>query len=153
MKDNQFCVKLKLIENYLFQIDFGEFGNLLTDEPAPMGGGEGPDPASLLAAAVVNCLSASLMFAFRKYKDDAGELTATVTGTFGRVGKYQRVTQLNVQMQLGAARADLPNLDKVVSQFENFCTVTESVRNGVPVTIAIVDSKGVTVHESTAAPE
>lgn len=153
MKENQFSVKLKLIENYLFQIDFGEFGNLLTDEPAPMGGGEGPDPASLLAAAVVNCLSASLMFAFRKYKDDAGELTATVTGTVDRVGKFQRITQLNVQMQLGAASADLPNLDKVVSQFENFCTVTESVRSGVPVSIEILDSEGVKVHENDAAPE
>jgi hypothetical protein len=44
MDDSQFTISLKRIENFLFQIDFGAFGNVLTDEPEPLGGGEGPNP-------------------------------------------------------------------------------------------------------------
>ena len=72
MDDSQFTLSLKRIENFLFQIDFGAFGNVLTDEPEPLGGGEGPNPSAMLAAAVANCLSASLLFALRKHKEDPG---------------------------------------------------------------------------------
>lgn len=150
MEEKTFSVKLQLLENYLFQIDFGEFGNVLADEPEPIGGGEGPSPTALLAASVANCLSASLLFALRKYKQDPGDISATVTGTIARVEKYQRVTKLSVQIHLAVAREALADLDKAVSQFEHFCTVTESVRHGIPVEVEILDNAGVSVHRSAA---
>lgn len=64
-----FSVKLELLENYIFKVDFGDFGDILTDEPAPLGNGEGPNPSRLIAAGVANCLCASLLFALRKFKD------------------------------------------------------------------------------------
>ena len=66
MSENQFTLSIKRVENYLFQLDFGEFGNILADEPEPLGGGEGPSPSAMLAASVANCLSASLIFALSK---------------------------------------------------------------------------------------
>jgi uncharacterized OsmC-like protein len=148
MDDSQFTISLKRIENFLFQIDFGAFGNVLTDEPEPLGGGEGPNPSAMLAAAVANCLSASLLFALRKHKDDPGELTATVTGKVERVDRFRRVTGFDVQIRLGVPQESLPGLEKAVAVFENFCTVTQSVRHGVPVTVEIVDSTGASVHRS-----
>jgi uncharacterized OsmC-like protein len=148
MDDSQFTISLKRIENFLFQIDFGAFGNVLTDEPEPLGGGEGPNPSAMLAAAVANCLSASLLFALRKHKDDPGELTATVTGKVERVERFRRVTGFDVQIRLGVPQESLPGLEKAVAVFENFCTVTQSVRHGVPVTVEIVDSTGASVHRS-----
>lgn len=150
MEEKTFSVKLQLLENYLFQIDFGEFGNILADEPEPIGDGEGPSPTGLLAASVANCLSASLLFALRKYKQDPGDISATVTGTIARVEKYQRVTKLSVQIHLAVAGESLADLDKAVSQFENFCTVTESVRHGIPVDVEIFDNAGISVHRSAA---
>ena len=148
MDDSQFTISLKRIENFLFQIDFGAFGNVLTDEPEPLGGGEGPNPSAMLAAAVANCLSASLLFALRKHKDDPGELSATVTGKVERVDRFRRVTGFDVQIRLGVPQESLPGLEKAVAVFENFCTVTQSVRHGVPVTVEIVDSTGASVHRS-----
>lgn len=148
MDDSQFTISLKRIENFLFQIDFGAFGNVLTDEPEPLGGGEGPNPSAMLAAAVANCLSASLLFALRKHKEDPGELTATVTGKVERVERFRRVTGFDVQIRLGVPQDALPGLEKAVAVFENFCTVTQSVRHGVPVTVEIVDSTGASVHRS-----
>jgi organic hydroperoxide reductase OsmC/OhrA len=140
--EKTFSVSMKLLEKYLFEVDFGEFGNIMTDEPPPLGDGEGPNPSAMLAAAVANCMSASLLFALRKYQDDPGELRATVTGTVERVEKYLRVTAMHVEIHLGKNASLLPALPKVMSQFENFCVVTQSVRHGVPVTVDVVDAAG-----------
>lgn len=148
MSNATFTVNLKLLENYLFQIDFGEFGSLLSDEPEPLGGGEGPSPAGLLAASVANCLSASLLYALRRHKEDPGELTATITGRFGRVEKFLRVTHFDVQIRLGTNKDALPSLEGAVAQFENYCTVTQSVRRGIEVDIEIIDNAGALVHRS-----
>ena len=32
-------------------------------------------------------------------------------------------------------------------QFEDFCTVTESIRHGIPVKVRVFDSEGKVVHE------
>jgi uncharacterized OsmC-like protein len=62
-------VRLTQAQDYQFDVDFGTPGPLLrADEPAPLGQGTGPSPEQLLAAAVGNCLSASLLFALRKFK-------------------------------------------------------------------------------------
>ncbi len=58
-----FSVQLRLLDGYKFEIDFGDAGHLFSDEPPPLGEGEGPNPSRLLAAAVANCLAASLLFA------------------------------------------------------------------------------------------
>jgi organic hydroperoxide reductase OsmC/OhrA len=142
MSGKNFTVSMKLLENYLFEIDFGEYGNIMTDEPPPLGSGEGPNPSAMLAASVANCMCASLLFALRKYKDDPGELSATVTGRVERVEKHLRVTRLDVELHLGAAAAELESLQKAVAQFEDFCVVTQSVRHGIEVNVAVTDSEG-----------
>lgn len=140
--DNSFEVRLRLLENYLFEIDFGDFGKILTDEPEPLGDGEGPNPARLLAASVANCLSASLLFAVRKFKGDPGEVSATVTAHTDRVEGRWRIVKMNVEIQLNAEAASLPHLDRALDQFENFCVVTQSVRSGIPVDVSVKDGTG-----------
>jgi uncharacterized OsmC-like protein len=137
-----FNVSLELIENYRFEVDFGDFGQLLTDEPTPLGESEGPNPGRLLAASVANCLAASLLFAVRKYKEDPGKVRAEVQGTMERVDGRQRITHMQVRLQLGNAAANIPHIERVLAQFENFCVVTQSVRSGIAVGVEVVDSEG-----------
>jgi uncharacterized OsmC-like protein len=67
-------------EKYRFLVDFGaDIATMMADEAAPLGDGAGPSPAQLLAAAVANCLSASLLFALGKFREDPGRLTTTAT--------------------------------------------------------------------------
>lgn len=147
-----FSVSMELLENYLFQIDFGEFGNLMSDEPAPLGGGEGPNPARLLAAAVGNCLAASLMFAIRKFKEDPGIVKANVVGNLSRVDGRFRIESLKVQVELGNSAEAIPHLQRALAQFEDFCIVTQSVRQGIRVDVEVIDSLGV-VQKAGSAPE
>jgi uncharacterized OsmC-like protein len=72
-------------ENYSFLVDFGEnIPSMIADEPPPLGGGAGPSPERLLAAAVANCLCGSLLFAITKFKGNPGHLSATATCETGR---------------------------------------------------------------------
>jgi hypothetical protein len=36
----------------------------------------------------------------------------------------------------------MERLDRVLQQFEQFCTVGESVRQGIPVTVSVYDGNG-----------
>ena len=145
-EEKQFSVRVTLLENYVFQIDFGEFGYLVSDEPPPLGDGEGPNPARLLAASVVNCLAASLLFAIRKQKGDAGELTATISGKLDRVDGRWRIVAMQAELHLAGDTASMPHLDKALAQFEDFCVVTQSVKAGIDVTVSVYDRDGKRLH-------
>lgn len=133
--------------NYQFLVDFGAaIPELLADEPAPLGAGEGPSPSQLLLSAVANCLSSSLYFALQKFKQDAGGITTTATARIDRSEENRlRVLDIAVTIRLGKGSAEIAHLDRVLSQFEPFCTVTQSVRHGIPVTVAVEDGQGIRV--------
>ena len=145
-ENNQFSISLELVEDYLFKIDFGEFGDVLTDEPPPLGAGEGPNPARLVAAAVGNCLCASLLFSLRKQKDSPGQVSATVKGELERQDGRWRIGKLDVVMQVENPDS-LPHLPQALEKFEDFCVVTQSVRSGIPVTVRVEDTAGNILQE------
>jgi organic hydroperoxide reductase OsmC/OhrA len=131
-------------DRYRFTVDFGpDIAKAVADEPPPLGEGAGPSPAQLLAAAVANCLSASLIFAHGKFKEDPGRLTAAATCEIGRNEKNRlRVIGMKVAITLGVAPESLGHLDRALMQFEDFCTVSQSVRNGIPLTVTVKGPDG-----------
>ncbi len=134
-------------QNYQFMVDFGEvIPDLLADEPAPLGKGEGPSPNHMLLAAVANCLSASLLFSLQKFKQDAGGITTRATCVVDRNDRNRlRIQHIDVAIQLGNKGAQLNHLDRILGQFEDFCTVTQSVQAGIPVKISVIDGNGVSL--------
>ena len=142
MRNHQFSISMKLLDNYLFEVDFGSFGKIITDEPTPLGNDDGPNPVRLLAASVGNCLAASLVFALRKFKDDPGGVSATVTGQLARQDKRWRIETLDVDIHLGNNITAFSAVDKAMAQFEDFCVVTQSVRQGIEVNVTVFDRNG-----------
>ncbi len=138
----EFSIKLQHSQGYQFMIDFGEFGQLMTDEPAPLGEGQGPNPARLLIASVANCLCASLLFSIQKYHQQAGDISAEVTGSIERVEKRWRVTKISVAVTLTNDPENIEHFDRILNQFEDFCVVTQSVRQGIEVTVDVFNSQG-----------
>ena len=114
-----------------------------SDEPAPLGAGEGPSPSQLLLAAVGNCMSSSLYFALAKFKNDPGGITTTARAEIGRndAGRL-RVLRIALEIRLGAAASSMSHLERILDQFEEFCTVGQSVRAGIPIDIAVYDGTG-----------
>jgi len=119
---------------------------LRADEPAPLGQGAGPSPVQLLAAAVGNCLSASLLFALRKFKQQPEPIACEVQAEVGRnAGGRLRVLALQARLTLGVPGQTLEHLDRVLETFEAYCTVTQSVGQGIAVRVSVLDSRGVTL--------
>lgn len=144
---HEISVTITQHSDFQFLIDFAGIATLQADEGPPLGKGEGPTPDHLLAAAVGNCLSASLLFALRKYKQEPGGITTTVTCTIDRNQRGRlRVQRIAVDIHLGRAAAELAHLDRAVQQFEDFCTVTQSVRDGVDIGVRVFDAGGTIVH-------
>ena len=144
MSQSHETVRLSQLQDYRFHAQFGEGIALLqTDEPPPLGQGQGPSPVQMLAAAVGNCLSASLLFALRKYKQDPGSIACDVRAEVGRNAENRlRVLAIRARLTLGVPGGTLEHLDRVLGQFEQFCTVTQSVAAGIPVTVQVFDSDG-----------
>ncbi len=134
--------------NYQFLVDFGAaIPQLLADEPAPLGAGESPSPSHLLLSAVANCLSSSLYFALQKFKQDAGGITTTASARIERNAENRlRVLDIAVTIRLGKGGAEISHLDRVLAQFEPFCTVSQSVRHGIPISVTVEDGQGVRVN-------
>lgn len=137
-------VTLTQVQDYQFDIAFGTPGPALrADEPPPLGQGSGPSPVQLLAAAVGNCLGASLLFAWRKFKQAPEPLTCAVQADVGRNAEGRmRVLAMTARLTLGVPAASLEHLDRVLATFEAYCTVTQSVSPAIPVTVEVFDALG-----------
>lgn len=129
---------------YRFTVDFGGLAAVLSvDEAPPAGEGFGPCPEQLLVAAVSNCLCASMVFALGKFRQEAGGVAADahcriVRNAEGRL----RIGGIEVAIALGASAEAMPRLDRVLEQFERFCTVSQSVEAGIPVAVTVADGTG-----------
>ena len=145
MSETSIHVQLQQKQDYQFDIHFGgAIPSLLGDEPAPLGMGQGPSPVQLLAAAVGSCLSDSLLFALRKFKQAPEPIRCEVDADVGRNAEGRiRVLGIKAVLTLGVPAAALEHLDRVLGQFETYCTVTQSVGQGIPVSIEVVDALGV----------
>ena len=145
MSETSLHVRLKQRQDYQFDIHFGgAVPVLMGDEPAPLGAGQGPSPVQLLAAAVGNCLSDSLLFALRKFKQAPEPITCDVTAEVGRNAEGRmRVLGIQAALTVGVPAASLAQLDRVLSQFESYCTVTQSVGQGIPVSVQVFDALGI----------
>ena len=137
-------ITIRQLEGYRFLIDFGSaFPDLVSDEPEPIGREAGPSPEQLLIAGVSNCLCASLAFALGKFRQDGQGVTAQASGRIERNAEHRlRLSGIDVAITLGAPVASLTRIDQVLAQFERFCTVSESVKAGIPITVAVRDASG-----------
>lgn len=144
MSDAPQTVQLTQAADYQFDIDYGGGLPLLrADEPPPLGAGGGPTPVQLLASAVGNCLSASLLFALRKFKQQPEPIGCQVSAEVGRNADGRlRVLALTARLTLGVPAASLTPLQRMLDTFESYCTVTQSVSACIPVEVQVFDALG-----------
>jgi organic hydroperoxide reductase OsmC/OhrA len=150
MSEQLFSVTLERRGGYAFTVNVGEL-ELTVDESPPLGGGQGPNPKQLFAAAIGNCLAASLLFCLGKARIPVGDLTARVTGQVIRnpAGRL-RIGELQVVLSPELAEADVAKAGRCATVFEDFCLVTQSVREGVDVRVTVSPVASVDAQEDAA---
>lgn len=144
-----FTVHLEQKQDYLFQASFEQSGvpDILIDEPDPLGAGEGPNASQVLAAAVGNCLTASLLFCLQKFEQAPATLHTEVTTTLAPNEEgHQRIGGIDVVIRLQETAEQVAHYGRCMQRFENYCVVTESVRQGIPVHVTVVDGAGNDVY-------
>jgi len=136
MAESEMTVRLRHVDGYRFEIDFGDAGGtrLGTDESAPLGEGQGPSAGRILGGAVANCLMASLVFCMDKREGEVAGLEGEVEITLGRnEEKRMRIASIDVNLTADVAEDQLETFEKCARVFEQFCIVTESVKTGIPI--------------------
>jgi organic hydroperoxide reductase OsmC/OhrA len=132
-------VHLQLETGYRFRADFeGDLAPILLDEPPPLGEGSAPNASALLAAAVGNCLSASLLFCMRRARVDVDGMHAEVVVTPARNPEGRlRIGSVDVVLHPEVRGGSEGRLARCIDLFEDYCVVTDSVRHGIDVTVAV----------------
>jgi organic hydroperoxide reductase OsmC/OhrA len=135
-----FSLHVEQIDGFEFRVKFDKerFAPLLLDEPPPLGHDTAPNAARILAAAIGNCLSASLLFCLQRAKVVKPSVSADVDVEMVRnEARRLRVGKVNVTLRTDLP-ADDPSLTGCLSTFEDFCVVTQSVRQGIDVAVKVV---------------
>lgn len=141
-RERRFHVHLKNVGRYLFESQATEDGRphgvpFLSDEPDPVGGAAAPATPALLGAAVGHCLSASLVQTLRHAHVPVDGLDTDVTCAVVLNGEgLPRIDHVEVVIRptlpAMAARAR-----RCAELFEQHCTVTSSVREGIDVRVRV----------------
>jgi len=144
--NNQFDVTLTLEDQYRFAVDFDDetLPSLIVDEPPPLGEGSGPNAARLLGVAIGNCLGASLVYCLRKAHIDLEGLRVGVSGSMTRNEKGRiRLGEFKVKLEPSIPSEQRARIGRCLEIFEDFCMVTQSVREGLEVSVAVEPSDAV----------
>ena len=135
-------VRLKQEEEMIFKCDLGEIkmDKLYIDEQHDKNAEKiGPSPTKLLALSVLGCLTASFSFCLKKKGLSISDLNGQAIVSIARNDKnLWRVKKIDVKI---SPKIDTPELRKRANQctkfFEQYCIISESVRNGIEVNLEL----------------
>lgn len=138
--EQHFALSIRLYDGFAQTVDFdsGSIPLLAIDEPPPLGASRGPNPVRLLGAAVGGCLGASLLFCLRKARVDVRDLRTVVEGTLSRNDDGRlRVASIRVKLVPTIGDSPCAGLERCAELFEDYCIVTESVREGIEIAVEV----------------
>ena len=136
----EFTIERDQVEDYAFRVRFDkeQFPPLDMDEPVPLGKDSGPNASRVLAAAIGNCLSASLLFCARKGRVEIGPIRTKISVRTARnERKRLRIVGVRVEIDPQVPEPDRQQALRCLDLFEDYCVVTQSIRQGIPVEVSV----------------
>lgn len=137
---SEFSISIEQITDFEFRVKFDgpQHPHLLMDEPPPLGQDAGPNPSRVLAAAIGNCLSASFLFCSRRAGLVVDRIHTDVRVQVVRnEARRLRVGKVDVVIDPNLDEATADKAARCASIFEDYCTVTQSIRQGIPVNVTV----------------
>lgn len=151
-EEGRFTIHLEQLDRYEINVrfDWKKAADVLMDEPPPLGGAAGPNASRMLAAAAANCLSASLLYCVSKDDPPAHNLKTEASCILVRNEKGRlRIGHMEVKLIVGDELAQSKRFDRCKDLFEDFCVVSASIRQGIPIKVQITNQAGEVLREST----
>ena len=137
---SEFTISMDQVDGYQFRVQFAKegLGDLILDEGPPLGAYAGPSPSMLLASAIGGCLSSSLLFCTQKQRVDVKSLRARVkVETVRNENRRLRIGKVDVHLDPEIGGDDAERARRCMELFEDFCTVTQSIRAGIPIDVHV----------------
>lgn len=137
---DEFSISIDQVKDYEFRVKFDkeQIVPLTVDEPPPLGGDAGPSPSRLLAAAIGSCLSASLLFCARKRRVEVKSIHSEVkVRTMRNENRRLRIGKVEVSIAPELDEADRGKASRCLRLFEDFCTVSQSIRDGIEIDVNV----------------
>ncbi len=133
-------VGIKLEKDMIFKCDMGEMAlkDCYIDETNQIEADMwGPNPTRLLGTAILGCLSASFVFCLNKRDFNIEDLKAEAELVIGRNDKgFLRVKKIDVNITPKIDTSEMrKRADRCKKMFEDYCTVTAAVREGIDVEV------------------
>jgi organic hydroperoxide reductase OsmC/OhrA len=150
-EEGRFTIHLQQHEGFQINVafDWKRVPDLLMDEPPPLGEQKGPNASRMLAAAAANCLSASLLYCVFKEEPPENCLKAEATCVMIRnERKRQRIGRLEIRLIVADVVKESPRFARCKDLFEDFCVVSASIRQGIPMRVEVRDEQGEILHAS-----
>jgi uncharacterized OsmC-like protein len=120
----EFTIEIDQVKDYEYRVRF--------DNP------EHPGATQLLAAAIGQCLSASLLMCVRKSRVETGLMRTRVKMQIDRSDRGRlRVKNVDVEIDPAITEADQQKAHRCVGLFEHYCTVSQSIREGFPINVSV----------------
>jgi len=111
---------------------------VLIDRPVPKGGADqGPLGGELLLLALGGCFTSNLLAAIRAREAAISDVRVSVIGTIE--GPPDRFS--GIALKVSARHEDSELLGKLITIAERSCLVTNTLRAGTPISIAIEESQ------------
>ena len=135
-------VKIKLEKEMIFKCSMGEMklkDCYIDDTNQSEADMWGPNPARLLGMALLGCLSSSFIFCLQKRNFTTNDLEATGEVIIGRNEKgLVRVKRVNVMIDIKIEDPAMRKRAELCKKmFEQYCTVTAAVVEGIEVNVDI----------------
>ena len=138
--EKTFKVSMNREKDFVFKVDFGLDGlDFKMDEPEPVGGDVGPNASKVLAAAMGNCLTASLLFCLNKARAEVGGIETKVEGKMRRNEKGRwRIAEINIDISPEINTEEFGSqYERCIKLFEDFCIVSKSIEEGIPINVEV----------------
>ncbi len=148
MSPEAFGAEIVQRDHFRFDVTFDDeaWAPIVVDEPEPLGTAAGPNASRLLAAAVGNCLGASLLLCLEKARVGLTGLRAHVEGALERNERGRlRIAGIRVVLSPTLDAEPTSRYARCLDLFEDFCIVTQSVREGIDVEVTVEPSLAVSV--------
>ena len=148
-----FTIELEQRRDYLIDVrfDWPDAADVVMDEPPPLGDKTGPNASRMLAAAAGNCLTASLLHCLTKTMEQFPEQAIRTEVTCRMVRnerKRLRIGGLEAELTISEELEQSPKLMRCLELFEDFCVVSASIRQGIPMQVTVWNRAGEVLHRS-----
>jgi uncharacterized OsmC-like protein len=113
-------------------------GELLMEEPTPMGPGHGPEAVSMFLASATYCMASSLNYYLAKARVVPEELSAK-----GHVemrlteDMFRRIDRMDIDIEIVVTEKEMKRLMRALERFTDLCIITESVKGSFPINVRV----------------